>query len=316
MTSRRFPALPAFVCTLALVLLSGILACAQQKVVHGENGITLPPPPVTAKRPVTESIHGTTITDPYRWLEDDKSQETRAWIAEQTKYTEQYLQQVKVRPEIVKRLTELERVESYSIPVERGGKFFFSKRLPDENQPSIYVRNGLYAADQRLIDANSLSSDQNTSVQISAISQDGSILVYGIREGGADEAVIHFLDVSGKKELPDVLSLARYSGVSMRPDKQGVFYAKLEQGGTSVYYHRMGEAVAKDALVFGKEFQGEKLGAMQLISAQVTENGRYLIITVAHGVLRSEWTFTPRTCECRMRLSAALSTALTAALRR
>ena len=95
---------------------STLLSAADNDTVHGGNGITLPPPPPTKAEPVTETIHGVTVTDPYRWLEDSKSPATREWLNSQIKYTEDYLSQVKVRPEIVKRLTELVRVESYSTP--------------------------------------------------------------------------------------------------------------------------------------------------------------------------------------------------------
>src|ERR1700734_2478165 len=139
--------------TLPAALLLPLFVCAADKPseVKGGSGIILPPPPATEAKPVTEDIHGTTLTDPYRWLEDGKSPETRAWIGEQMKYTAEYLSQVKIRPEIVNELTKLERVESYSIPVERGGNYFFKKRLADENQGSIYMRRGLHGQDIRLI---------------------------------------------------------------------------------------------------------------------------------------------------------------------
>ena len=143
---------------------------------------------------MTDTVSGHTLTDPYRWLEDQKSPETRAWINSQMQYTEQYLSQVKVRPEIVKRLTELEHVEAVGIPAERQGTYFYTKRLPDENQASIYIRKGLHGTDERLIDATKLSADQNTSVGIADISKDGSLLVYGVREGGADEETVHLLE--------------------------------------------------------------------------------------------------------------------------
>lgn len=166
-----------------LVLTSAPLAADKPAEVRGGNGIMLPPPPATEMKPVTEDIHGTSLTDPYRWLEDGKSPESRAWIGEQMKYTEAYLSQVKIRPEIVSELTKLERVESYSIPIERGGNYFFKKRLADENQGSIYVRRGPHSQDIRLIDATKLSADQNTSIQINDISKDGTLLVYGTRSG-------------------------------------------------------------------------------------------------------------------------------------
>jgi prolyl oligopeptidase len=271
---------------LACVLLTFFATAADvpQREVRGAHGITLPPPPATEAKPVTETVAGHTLTDPYRWLEDQDSPETRAWIDAQMHYTEQYLSQVKIRPDIVKRLTELEHVETVGIPVERNDTYFYNKRLPDENQASIYVRKGLHGSDERLIDATKLSADQNTSVHINDVSKDASLLVYGVREGGADEETVHLLNVAERKELSDVLPRARYQGVSLSPDKQGLYYAKYEQTGTSVYFHRLGSAVDSDQLIFGKEYKGERLGQMELIAARVTENGRYLIIVVSHGV--------------------------------
>jgi prolyl oligopeptidase len=252
--------------------------------VKGGNGITLPPPPSTEAVPVTEDIHGTKITDPYRWLEDQKSPETRAWIDRQMKYTEQYLSQVKIRPGIVNELTKLERVESYSIPLERGGNYFFKKRLADENQGSIYIRRGLHGQDERLIDATKLSADQNTSVQINDVSKDGKLLVYGTRSGGADEETVHILDVATGKDLSDSLPSARYSGVQLSPDEKGLYYARFDPTGSLVFYHKLGSPTEGDELIFGKSFEGETLGPMQLIGAEITENEHYLLITVAHGV--------------------------------
>jgi len=267
-----------------LAVFAAVAADTPQKIVRGGNGITLPPPPITEAKPVTDTVSGHTLTDPYRWLEDQKSPETRAWLDTQMRYTEQYLSQVKVRPEIVKRLTELEHVETIGIPVERSDTYFYTKRLADENQASIYIRKGLHGSDERLIDATKLSADQNTSVHINDISKDAKLLVYGIRVGGADEETVHLLDVPNRKELTDVLPQARYQGVSLSPDEQGLYYAKYEQTGTLVYYHQIGTAVDSDRLIFGKEYKGEQFGQMELISAHVTENGRYLIITVSHGV--------------------------------
>ncbi len=270
---------------LALLLLFAFFAFAADKPseIKGGNGIILPPPPATEAKPVTDNIHGTTLTDPYRWLEDAKSPATRAWIDEQMEYTELYLSQVKIRPEIASELTKLERVESYSIPIERGGNYFFKKRLADEDQGSIYVRRGLHGRDDRLVDATKLSADQNTSVQINDISKDGTVLVYGIRYGGADEQSVHILDVAKNQEL-GFLPSARYSGIQLSPDKQGLYYARFDPTGSLVFYHKLGSHATSDELIFGKSFAGETFGPMELISAQITENESYLMIAVWHGV--------------------------------
>ncbi|HWZ81869.1 MAG TPA: prolyl oligopeptidase family serine peptidase [Terriglobales bacterium] len=264
-------------------------AADKPSAVKGGNGVVLPPPPATAVQPVTENIHGTSITDPYRWLEDAKAPATRAWIEEQMKYTEQYLSQVKIRPAIVSELTKLERVDSYDIPIERAGNYFFKKRLADENQGSIYVRRGLHGADERLIDATKLSADQNTSVHINDISKDGTMLVYGVRSGGADEESVHILAVDSKDaakshELPDTLPSARYAGITLSPDKQGLYYARFDPTGSLVFYHKLGSAAASDDLLFGKSFENETFGPMELIGVEISQNERFLQIGIVHGV--------------------------------
>jgi prolyl oligopeptidase len=268
----------------ALVSINAKPASDKPAPIHGGNGITLPPPPFTDVKPVTDNVAGQSLTDPYRWLEDGRSPETRSWIALQMSYTEDYLSQIKIRPQIVKRLTQLERVESFSFPHERNGIYFFTKRLPDENQASIYMRKGLHGDDQRLIDATQLSSDQNTSVAIWDLSEDGGLMVYAVREGGADEESVHMFDVNARQDLPESLPKARYFGVSLSPDKLGLYYSKTDPTGSQVFYHRFKTPTSDDLLIFGKRFHDDTFGPMDLIGAVVTENGRYLLIHVAHGV--------------------------------
>ena len=281
--------IPAFALALgaALVLTAPIL-CAQQPgpdgKIHGDNGVTLPPPPVAAVHVVTDDYDGVKIEDPYRWLEDAHSPATRAWIGEENAYTQQYLSQIQNRPEIVEQLTALERVDRYSTPSLRGGKYFFTKRLADENQASIYMRVGWTGEDQRLVDATQLSADQNTNVGINDVSDDGNLLVYGIRQGGADEEAVHTLDVRTGRELPDVLPSARYSGISLNPGNTGLYYARFTHLGTNVWFHKFGTPVDSDAKVFGGEYRGQHLGELDLVSVRVSDNHRWLIVSIAHGV--------------------------------
>ena len=274
-------------CTIAVLgILSGGSAHASDaaKTIEGRNGIELPAPPATATGTVTEDFHGTEIKDPYRWLEDAKSPQTRAWIDSQIRYTEEYLSQIKIRQQIVADLTKLQRVDVYSVPAEYGGKIFFEKRLADENQSSIYERDGWKGTDTRLVDATKLSADQNTSVSIDDISHDGKLVVYGIRQGGADEQSVHILNVDTRQELADTLPSGRYFGISLSPDQKGLYYARFTHEGTCVYYHKFGTPTASDSMLFGKEYRGEKLGEMELVGVGVTDNGHYLIITISRGV--------------------------------
>ncbi|WP_229741069.1 prolyl oligopeptidase family serine peptidase [Silvibacterium dinghuense] len=269
---------------LALAAASPMLFAQQTGEIHGDNGITLPPPPVAAVKPVTDNYFGTKITDNYRWLEEQMAPETRAWITEENAYTQKYLSQVKNRPEIVQGLTALQRIDVYSMPSLEGGKYFFEKRLADENQASIYVRNGWTGSDERLVDATRLSADQNTSVGINDISDDGKLLVYGVRQGGADEESVHILDVDAKKDLPDSLPSARYMGVSLSPDHKGLYYSRFEHSGTTVWFHKLGGDAAHDEKIFGGEYRGEKLGELALIGVYVTDDNHYLVISISHGV--------------------------------
>jgi prolyl oligopeptidase len=269
---------------IGFALIASTAFAQQTGAIHGANGITLPPPPVAAVHPVTDDYNGTKIVDNYRWLEDAKSPATRAWIGEENKYTQEYLSHVTNRADIVKRMTELQRIDEYSAPALHGNRYFFEKRLADENQSSIYMRTGWDGKDERLIDATKLSTDQNTSAGIYDISSDGSLLVYGVRVGGADEASLHFFDVASRKDLADTLPSARYFGASLSPDKKGIYYSRFEHSGTTVFFHKLGDDMSKDEKIFGGEYRGEKLGELALISAYVTDDDHYLVISIGHGV--------------------------------
>jgi prolyl oligopeptidase len=252
--------------------------------IHGGNGVALPPPPVAAVHAVTDDYDGIQVEDPYRWLEDAHSPATRAWIDAENAYTQQYLSQLTNRADIMRQLTALERVDRDSMPLLRGGKYFFTKRLADENQASIYLRPGWSGQDVRLVDATKLSADQNTNVGIDDISDDGNLLAYGVRQGGADEQEVHIFNVAARTELPDVLPAARYSGISFDPDKTGLYYARFTHQGTNVWYHKFGTPATADEKIFGGEYRGQQLGELDLVSLRVSDNRHWLIVSIAHGV--------------------------------
>jgi prolyl oligopeptidase len=257
---------------------------AQTVAIHGENGVVLGAPPAVAVKPVTDRVGGYEITDDYRWLEDQNAPDTRAYIAAETAYTDSYFAQIKpLRERLAARLTELQRVDSVSVPSEEHGRFFYTKRLAAENQASIYFREGLDGAEIRLVDAGALSADGNASVGIAEISSDGKLLVYGVRHGGADEESIRVLDVDARKDLSDELPLARYSGFGL--SGKTLYYAKiLSNGGSAMFAHTLGTAADKDVRVFGGSYKGETLGPLDLIGCYVSENGHWLVVTIGHGV--------------------------------
>ena len=267
---------------LALALLAGAGSLLAQQV-RGGNGAVLPAPPPTEAKPVAQQIGGHTVMDPYEWLEDQQSPATRAWITAQNAYTAKYLAQVKDRGAITEALRKLERVDEETTPEIRGGRYFYEKRLAEENQASIYMRAGAAGPEQRLLDPAKIG-DANTSVSIADLSEDGKLLVYGERHGGADEAVYHVLRVDTQQALPDTLPLARYSGVSLAPDGKGLYYARFSHEGTTVRYHAFGTTDAQDTMLFGKQYRGEALGEMALIGAYISDDNHWLFLSISRGV--------------------------------
>ena len=262
----------------------GVGAVAVAQSIQGREGIKLPPPPAVDTVPVADDYFGTKILDSFRWLEDAKSPETRAFIDAQNAYTGRYLKQATIRSQVVDDLDALENVTAASTPHERGDSYFFTKRLSGEQQASIYVRHGWTGKDERLVDPAKLSRDTNTSVSIADVSRDGSLLVYELKQGGADEAGIHVLNVKTGKTLEDELPAARYFGVSFAPDGTSFYYARNNRQGTLLFQHVLGTRMSKDILVFGHEFRGEALGPNDLFSGEVTDDGHYLVVEIQRGV--------------------------------
>jgi prolyl oligopeptidase len=253
-----------------LVISAGLAAWGQQT--------TLPPPPATHREDVKEVVQGVEIADPYRWLEDQDSPETRAWIDAQNRYTHAILDSWPGREALQRRLTELMKIESITTPEERNERYFYAKRLPDQDLFVSYVKKGLGGKEEVLIDPHPLSPDHTTSAAVVEISEDGTLVAWEIRRGGEDEVALKFRNVDTLQDLPDELPKGRYFGGALKPDKSGFYYARMNTDGPRAYYHKMGTDPAKDTEIFGKGYGPDKI-----IFATLSEDGRYLIITVLHG---------------------------------
>lgn len=235
-------------------------------------------PPATLQDNVKDTLHGVTIVDPYRWLEDQNSPKTRAWITTQNEYTDSFLKNCPDRAALAARFGELLKVDVQSAPIVRMGRYFFSRRLATQDQALLYFRQGLDGTNEVLVDPNSMSADHTVSVSMMAVSDDGNLMAYGIRQGGEDEVAIRILDIASKKELPDQLPRARYFGFDFNREATGIYYTRFEKEGPRVYYHVLGSDPGKDKKIFGDGF-----GPGKIISASLSENGRFLVITVSHG---------------------------------
>jgi prolyl oligopeptidase len=235
-------------------------------------------PPNTRTDDVKELIQGVEIADPYRWLEDQQSPETRAWIDAQNKYTRAFLDTWPGRAALKRRLTELIKVEALSVPVERNGRYFFKRRAADQDQGVLYMRVGPEGKDEVLVDPNPLSPDRNISVDLRGVSNDGTLVAYSLRHGGQDETTVHLLDVRTRVELADQLPKRRYSTISIKPDKSGLYYAWAAPSGPRLSYHAMGSDAGKDRELFGNGYGPDKI-----IGCALSEEGRYLTVHVLYG---------------------------------
>ncbi len=236
------------------------------------------PPPATRTVDVTETIHGVEITDPYRWLEDQDSPETRAWIDAQNEYTDSVLAGLEGRAEIVAELTALIRRDSYGTPTAGGEWYFYIRRLAGEELGSICARRGLDGPDEVLVDPDSLSEDQSVTPGIMGVSFDGAVLAYSLRKGGEDEVVVRFFDMAARRDLEDELPRGRYDEVVFEPGNGGIYYSRYLDEGPRAYHHRMGTDPALDEEIFGSGY-----GPGKGVSVDLSDDGRFLVLTVWHG---------------------------------
>jgi prolyl oligopeptidase len=232
---------------------------------------------MTKAEQVKDNYHGVEVVDPYRWLEDQQSPATRAWIDAQNKYTQSLLEAWPEREELKRRVAELLKIDSMNVPTERNGRLFFVKRGAEQDQGVLYLRKSRSGADEVLIDPNPMSRDHTVSVFLEAVSDDGALVAYSLRQGGEDEITVHLRDVDKHTDLPDMLPKADYFGIAIKPDKSGLYYSR---GGKAprVYYHALGTDPAKDRVIFGEGYGPDKI-----ITTDLSEGGRYLIIQVLHG---------------------------------
>ena len=240
-------------------------------------------PPKTAVEPVKETINGVEIVDPYRWLEDQNSPQTRAWIDAENAYTDSQLSRIPGRAALKAKVAQFYKSDFMSAPLVRNGRYFFLKRAADQDQSQLYMRQGLSGKDELLIDPLALSPDHSATVQLQAISLDGSMMVYGIRQGGEDELTPHLYDVDARKELPGSFLRARYSGLVILPGKSGIYLTRQTTEGPRVFFHKIGSNADAETEVFGKGY-GTDIG----LGARLSTGARYLVFTASYGSAASK----------------------------
>jgi len=216
-------------------------------------------PPHSTLEPVTEVFHGVPVTDPYRWLEDQDSLCTRAWIAEQTRYARVYLDSIPGREHIRERIREFLAVETYDSLQKVGSRYFFRKRLPDQEQPCICMREGADGEDQLLLDPAERGTDKYTAVKPLRVSPDGRLLLYEVKEGGERTGTFELLEIETRKRLPDLLPRGYLRGFAFAPDGKSFYYVHEALDAKRPFYraaykHVFGTPSSQDQEIF---FAGE-----------------------------------------------------------
>jgi prolyl oligopeptidase len=253
---------------------------------HGGAAIKYPPAP---RGDVVDEYHGVKVPDPYRWLEDPDSPETRAWIEAQNEITFGYLAAVPQREAIRQRLTELWNYERWGIPFKEGGRYFISRNDGLQNQSPWYVLETLQSEPRLLLDPNTLSEDGTVALSGMAVSDDGKYLAYGIAEAGSDWNTWRVRNVDTGEDLPDVIRWVKFSGASWAKDGSGFFYSRYDEPKEGealtgqnyyqkLYFHKLGTDQKEDVLVYERQDQKE-----WGFGGYVTEDGKYLIIHVSQG---------------------------------
>jgi prolyl oligopeptidase len=244
--------------------------------------------PKARKSDQVDDYHGVKVADPYRWLEDLDSEETRAWVEAQNKLSFGFLSDIPARSALKDRLTKLWNYEKYGAPFKESSRYFYTRNSGLQNQAVLYTVSSLDAQPQLVLDPNTLSTDGTVALSGTQVSPDGKLLAYSLSASGSDWQEWKVRDVATGKDLSDHLKWVKFSGASWSRDGKGFFYSRYDEPkgdslkGTNyfqkVYYHALGTPQSADVLVYERPDQKD-----WLFGANVTEDGNYLIVTVYQG---------------------------------
>jgi prolyl oligopeptidase len=241
--------------------------------------------PPTRADDTVEVLHGETIPDPYRWLENGDDPDTRDWTERQNALTERYLADVPAREQIRRRLDELLAIGVLTVPAPAHGRYFYQRREGRQNQPVLYVRTGVQGEDRVAVDPNALDPAGTTALDWYYPSDDGRLLAYGLSQNGSEQSVLHVLDVEEGTNLPDRIPHTRAADLAWLPDASGFYYTRYPAPGEvpqdeepyhrAVYFHPLGADPADDTLVF-RPARKEYWPGVSL-----SPDGRWLMVSVA-----------------------------------
>ncbi|MBS2012457.1 MAG: S9 family peptidase [Deltaproteobacteria bacterium] len=254
--------------------------------------------PITKRLDLAENVHGVRVADPFRWLEDAEAPEVRSWTDQQNAYTRKFLDAIPNRETFKTTIKDLLQIGYVTAPQVRSTKigvtrYFHTKREGAQNQPTLYVRDGVAGKDRVLVDASALSEDGTTALDWWFPNWDGSLLAWGRSESGSEESTLYVRDVTTGKDLTDKIENTRHSSVAWLPDGKSFFYTRHPAPGAvppgdekyfvRVFHHVLGQDPKTDKLIFG---EGREKTDTPIVA--ITPNGRWLAVRVHMGWDKSE----------------------------
>ena len=249
--------------------------------------------PHTKKTDSVDDYHGTKVLDPYRWLEDDNSEATKAWVIAQNKTTQQYLSAIPYRHQVKKRLEELWNYPRYSSPFKEGNYYYYYKNDGLQNQSILYRQKGLSGVPEVFLDPNKLSEDGTASLAGMNFSLNSKYAAYSVSQSGSDWSVGYIVDVNTNTKLPEKIDWLKFTGFSWKGD-EGFYYTRYPEPQTGeqlkgknvlpqVYYHKVGTVQSEDVLVFEDKEHPQRFAGVGL-----TEDERFLLLSISEGTSGAE----------------------------
>jgi prolyl oligopeptidase len=268
-----------------MILLTVFTACNNNDKDQKQTAISYPE---THKVDTVDTYFGNKIPDPYRWLENDRSEETGAWVKAQNATTANYLSKIPFRNKIKERLTKIWNYEKKTAPFKKGSNYFFYKNDGVQNQSVLYVQEGLTGTARVLLDPNTLAADGTASLGVTSISKNGELLAYSVNRAGSDWSEISVMEIATGKKLSDEIKWVKFSNIAWKGN--GFYYAAYSapKSGESalsnkneyhkLFFHTIGNAQDKDALVYE-----DKIHPLRTFSGQTTEDEKLLIIYISES---------------------------------
>jgi len=294
-------AAPRFICVLSFLLVFAAAMSADdskpQKTSPASSSVAAAStpivPPQTEIKPVAEMFHGTRIVDNYRWLEDGNRPETQKWVEEEMAYTRSLLDPLAGREAIRKRLTELLSIGDVGAPQMAGKHYFYTRREGMQNQPVLYVRDGLDGQDRVLVDANQLAADGTVALDWWQPSDNGRYVAYGTSPSGSEKSTLHIIETRNGTILPDTIDRTSAASIAWEHDNRGFYYTRYPKKGDvppgqeeynrHVFYHELGTDPDTDDKIFGEGRDPEDWPNVDL-----SDDARWLLISVEQGFTKTE----------------------------